>query len=374
MYGRIQNLLKVGGVDKVLDGDKVLLDGAHRDEAEQQGEAASLVVGTGSASTTEGLLANDGAGALVVDVEVTGSVTEQVGALDNVLAAAGKQRAGQAILGSLANQLASGFELSILVHIDGDNRAKDFLDQSLGELVLGQDNSGLDVVSDRVIVLATSNDLALGVLRSKVNVGLDLIKGNLVDNGAGKVLEFMDRALGDLGVFLLQQGNELLRKTLGNIDAGSGGALLTLEFEGTADSLKSSVVQGSLVQVRVQHVVVLATSLTNNARVALVVVDVVTDLLPEHTENVGGAGKVEGCKVGVGNGGATDFLSRARNELDDTSRETSFLKQLIDKVVGVDSRGRRLPDNNVAHQGRSTGQVAGNGGEVEGCDSKHETF
>jgi len=73
-------------------------------------------------------------------------------------------------------------------------------------------------------------------------------------------------------------------------------------------------------------------------------------------------------------GMTTDFFSRSRNELNNTSRETSFDQDLVEQVVGVDSTGRRLPENNVTHQSRSSGQVTTDSGKVEGRDSQDETF
>ena len=56
--------------------DQRLLDGAGRGPAHQVLRGAGLVVGAGGAAAAEGLLADDGAGRLVVDVEVAGRVAE----------------------------------------------------------------------------------------------------------------------------------------------------------------------------------------------------------------------------------------------------------------------------------------------------------
>lgn len=76
------DLLEVGGVDVGGRVDGGLLDGAGRNESVEDGDGTSLVVGTRSTSTTEGLLTDDGTSALVVVVHHARSVAEQVAGLD----------------------------------------------------------------------------------------------------------------------------------------------------------------------------------------------------------------------------------------------------------------------------------------------------
>ncbi len=75
---------------------------------------------------------------------------------------------------------------------------------------------------------------------------------------------------------------------------------------------------------RVVEVEVLSSSLTNDSWVTLVLVNVVTDSLPEISEDVGGSSEVETGKVLVVDT-LTDNLGRvAWNELDDGWGNTSF--------------------------------------------------
>ena len=71
-------LHEVGRVQVVLEPYEVFLDAARRDEAVEYGHAARFVVRTARARTAEGLLADYGAGALFVVVDVSGRVTESV--------------------------------------------------------------------------------------------------------------------------------------------------------------------------------------------------------------------------------------------------------------------------------------------------------
>ena len=81
-----RSLLQVGRVAVVLQTNKVFLDAARRDEAVEYGHAARFVVRTARARTAEGLLADYGAGALFVVVDVAGSGAQLVGRLNEGLA------------------------------------------------------------------------------------------------------------------------------------------------------------------------------------------------------------------------------------------------------------------------------------------------
>lgn len=125
---RRRNLLEqVGRVVVFGRRNKVLLDRARRDEAVKDRDRARLVVGAGRASTAKGLLANNRARALVVDVKVAGSVAQQVRRAlerDAVLAENGTR---QGVLGGVFNQRASLFKLVVLVHVDSHDGAENLL-------------------------------------------------------------------------------------------------------------------------------------------------------------------------------------------------------------------------------------------------------
>ncbi len=85
------------GVAVVSGGHEGLLDDTRDDPADEVELTTGLVVGTAGTSTAEGLHTHNGAGRLVVDVEVAGSIAELVGELLDLEAVAAPNGAGQAI-------------------------------------------------------------------------------------------------------------------------------------------------------------------------------------------------------------------------------------------------------------------------------------
>ena len=84
-------------VTVVGGGHEGLLDDARDDPADEVELTTGLVVGTAGTSTAEGLHTDNGTCRLVVDVEVTGSVSELVGELLDLEAVAAPNGAGQTI-------------------------------------------------------------------------------------------------------------------------------------------------------------------------------------------------------------------------------------------------------------------------------------
>src|SRR6476469_6436160 len=85
------------GVLPVLGRDEGLLDRAGGGPAEEVDGGAGLVVGTRRTSAAEGLLADDGAGGLVVDVEVAGGEAQGVLGPGDGLAVLGDDRTGEGV-------------------------------------------------------------------------------------------------------------------------------------------------------------------------------------------------------------------------------------------------------------------------------------
>jgi len=85
------------GVAEVPCGQEGLLNGARGNPSFEIEPASGLVVRTGGPCAAEGLLADDGAGGLVVDVEVSGCVAQDVHRLYNGAAVEGENRAGQGV-------------------------------------------------------------------------------------------------------------------------------------------------------------------------------------------------------------------------------------------------------------------------------------
>lgn len=88
----------IAGIRDLGGGVELLLQGADVDETGQQVGAAGLVVSTRGTGTTKGLLANNGAGALAVNVEVAGSVAQLVLGEADGLAVGGEDGSGETVL------------------------------------------------------------------------------------------------------------------------------------------------------------------------------------------------------------------------------------------------------------------------------------
>jgi hypothetical protein len=73
---------------------------------------------------------------------------------------------------------------------------------------------------------------------------------------------------------------------------------------------------------------VLAAGLADQARIALVAIDVLGDALPHHAEHVGRAGEVDAGEHRVIEDDVGAAVRQARDEVDDARRHAGFLEQL----------------------------------------------
>lgn len=126
--------------------------------------------------------------------------------------------------------------------------------------------------------------------------------------------------------------------------------ILTLVLERGPDSLVDGVLD---ICRRVDEVEILAASLADNTRVALVDVQVGRDVLPELLENERAAGKVQGSEVWAGDCLTDDLLCGSWHELNHAGRDAGFCKDLVHDVVGVERCWGGLPEDSIAHQSRS---------------------
>lgn len=128
---------QVGRVVVLCWRDKVLLDRPHRlqrskiqprssklggagthDESGENAHTATLVVGARSPGASKGLLADDGTGALVVDVEVSGGVPQFRSHVHESSSLLGENGTSQTILGSRVDELERLFILFVVVDVD----------------------------------------------------------------------------------------------------------------------------------------------------------------------------------------------------------------------------------------------------------------
>lgn len=189
-----------------------------------------------------------------------------------------------------------------------------------------------------------------------------------VHDGPHEVLKGIDRSLGNL-IDLLDE--DVLEATLGlpegagDVKASESRALLTLVLEGSANGLDGG---GTNVGRGVDELPVLSSSLSDHARVAEVLVHVLSDRLPERFEDVSRSGEVEAGEVLVGDG-AVDELDGvvsvgAGKELDHVLGETSLEEDLEDDPRSVGGGGRGLPEDDVSDEGGDSDEVTSNGGEA----------
>lgn len=366
----------VARVGNLLKRQEFLLDRPHADEAADQVGAASLVVGARSTSATKRLLADDGTGALAVDIEVTSRVPEGLLGEADGFPVLSEDGAGKGVGGSPVDSLANlreGIGGSIIVDVSDEDRAEELAAEERVGGVASSVNGRVDEVALATVVLAADEQLQFGVVLGLINDAGQLLERSLVDDGAaevgeiGGVTDLQSRGLSDEN--FLESGP----KGLGDVDAGGSAALLALVFESTTHGLLGSVLD---VGRGVNQVEVLATSLTNDARVALVgaIGNSRGNLTIQAAEDLSATGEVEGSEFSVAKNDLGDFLGVAGHELNDVRGQASLEQNLVEKPVRGHGGGRRLPDDNVAHQCRSAGKVTGNGGEVERSDGVDETL
>src|SRR3954466_10693712 len=97
----------------------VALDRAGAGEADEIPNSPSFVVGAGRARATERLGPDDGAGGLVVDVEVAGRVAEGIVGIADRPRVAGEDRAGESVRGRLVDEGQCLLPVGVVVDVGG---------------------------------------------------------------------------------------------------------------------------------------------------------------------------------------------------------------------------------------------------------------
>ena len=110
---------------------------------------------------------------------------------------------------------------------------------------------------------------------------------------------------------------------------------------------------------------VFAAGLAHQSRVALVVLDVGADLLPQSLEGRRRSGEVDAGQSRIGQRHIRYRVAVAGDHVDHTGRQPGRLQQLHGQVRRQRLRHRRLPHHGIAHQRRRGGQIRRDRGEVE---------
>src|SRR5690606_23973752 len=108
--------------------------------------------------------------------------------------------------------------------------------------------------------------------------------------------------------------------------------------------------------------------------IGFVLMNIVTDGLPHVLEYAGGACEVHPCKVRVVKAYLAHNRSAGVYKVDNTVGKSSLAEYLHEDAGRVDLCVGRLPNHHITAHGRSRGQVAADGSEVERCNSQQEAF
>lgn len=198
---------------------------------------AHFIVGPRGSRAAKGLLSDDRAGRLVVDIEVARSESQAGWRLPYRLPVAREDGSGEGIGAGAVAEVENLVEIGIVVDVDGYDGAKQFLAHRSGGRVTGDDHGGPDEPTRRIVAGATDDflDLRSEPASGFFDRGAELIEAGLGDYYAHEVPKVGDVADADL----LDGGRQAVAQTRperpGDVGARGGGALLALVFEGAAD-------------------------------------------------------------------------------------------------------------------------------------------
>ena len=348
-----------------------LLDRPRADPAEEVEVGPCLVIGSRSSGTSERLLTNDCACWFVVDVKVAGGIFECAHGVIDGVAFTGKHGASEGVFTRGIYRLQDAVEVIGGVDVNRDDRPEDFFLHGFEVGVLGHDDRRFHEVSCAVVTHAPTQDVGIGALFGVVDVAFDVVEGPAVDDRADEVRGVSRGAHFECAHFGGQFLLDLRPKVVWQVHAARSAAFLSLEFERAANDAGDHLVH---VGGTVGDDEILAASFTDNARIRLVLGNVLADGLPQVTENTRAACEMQSGKVRVGEHDITCGRTVDGHEVDDALRQAGSVQQLHDNMGGVNLVVRGLPHDHIAHEGGSDRQVACNGCEVEWCDRKDETF
>jgi len=358
------------GIAVVGGRNEGFLDGAGAEPAIEVQDGTRLIVGAARAGSAEGLLADNGAGRLVVDVEVACAVSKLVRGQFHRVPILGDHRAGEGVGGGLVDQFQGLLELVLIVDVDRQDRAKDLFAHGGVLGIVGFDDRGLNEVALRFVISAANQNL-LTVGFGLIDVARDLIEASLVDDRVDEVAEVLNGADLERLNTLNQLALDLVGDVARDVGAGGGGALLALILEGAAEEGGGDdVAIGALVS----DDEVLAAGLTDDSGVGAVVADVLADGLPHLVEDAGGAGEVDTSEIWVLEADFAQGRAVYVDEVDDAFGKSGFDHDAHEHLGAIDFRVGGLPDHDVSAHGGGGGEVAGDGGEVEGGNGEDETF
>ena len=93
------------------------------------------------------------------------------------------------------------------------------------------------------------------------------------------------------------------------------------------------------------------TSLANDAWIALILIDVCGDVLPQLLEHERAPSEMQRSKVAMRDCLRDNLWGRAWHKLYNSGRHASLGEDLVNEVVGIRRCGRGLPNDDVANEG-----------------------
>ena len=195
-----------------------------------------LVICTGGPRSPKGLLAYNGTGTLVVDVEVAAGVAQRPLHLYDRLAVLGKDRTGERIGGGGVTDLQSLLQLVILIDVDGYDGTEDLLNHGLIVGRLAPQDGGLYKPPLAVVAVTTRHNLALVGGLGPLQITPAVLEGGFVNDGGHKGVELLYIPHLQGSRLFLQQGLQLRPQTGRHKGPGAGRALLPLILKGAPNN------------------------------------------------------------------------------------------------------------------------------------------
>ena len=289
----------------------------------------------------------------------------------NGVAVQGEDGSRQGVFGGFVHQRQGLVPVGVFVDEYGKHRSEDFLDHGGGLGVRGDHDGRCHKVPHGFVVGSSGQDGARRVLFGPLDVAGNFVKRTLINHSGEEIAQVAGGAHFDRGEFCHQLGLEGVGHGPGNVGAGCGRTFLALEFEGSAQGIGHD---GIDVGRGVGHNEVLAAGFAYNPRVGFVLLQVVGNRFPQGPEHPGGSREMQSGKVAVRKDHVAEVGAVHRHQVDDPVGQSSHAEQRHHHVGRVNLRVCGLPHHGVAHQRRGSGQIAGDGREVEGRDGHHKAF
>ena len=238
------------------------------------------------------------------------------------------------------------FIFIIVIHIDSDNWAEDFLAHRFVFRVFGKDYRRLDEPTLALVARTAKHDFGIGALLGMFDITHAVVERGLVDNGIDESTKVAHIAHLDFFQHLAHDALHLGPQTGRNIGTAGCRALLSLELESTThDGCSHLVGIGTLMG----KDKVLAARLTDNLRIGAIVGDIVAYRLPEAVEGASGAGEVDTTEVLVGKCHLANQRAATGQEVDNAVGKTGLFVNLHQQEVGEHGGGAGFPDTHVTH-------------------------